>query len=213
VPSSSGGKNLFGDLSQLNQAINIGDYDVRRVMPFLDAALNNEPDTNIWQKVYVRPAESIVTTEIIPSTPYLPPSDPSRTASFKQSPWTFDTGICADTSDLRNVDSLLRTGVEDNLRIDHPERFATFFGKIPKLSDMTAVILQRCSEAEPPVFPEDVGWVDGPAGCEEALALQFLCRRIDRFLLLAAEHGFRPSKLRRCVATPNKYIPGLVSKR
>jgi hypothetical protein len=116
-------KNLFGDLSQLNQAINIGDYDVRRVMPFLAAALNNEPDTNIWQKVYVRPAESIVTTETKPSTPHLPPSDRSRTASFQQSPWTFNTGIFADTSDLGNVDSILGTGVEDSLRIDHPERF------------------------------------------------------------------------------------------
>ena len=29
----------------------------------------------------------------------------------------------ADTSDLGNVDSILWTGVEDNLRIDHPERF------------------------------------------------------------------------------------------
>jgi hypothetical protein len=97
--------------------------------------------------------------------------------------------------------------VEDNLRIDHPGVFATFFGKIPKLAEITTAVLQSCKEADQPLFQEDIGWVDRPIGCEEASVLRFLGRHIDRFLLLADEHGFRPSKHRRCITTPNKPTP------
>ncbi|KAF2824321.1 hypothetical protein CC86DRAFT_447202 [Ophiobolus disseminans] len=202
LPSSSGRKNLFSDLSRLNLAVNSGDLDVRRVIPLLAAVVN----------LYELLAESAATSDVKPSTP--PPSDPSRTASFQQTPWTFNTGSFADTSDLRrNVDPLLRTEVEDDLRIDHPGVFATFFGKIQKLGEITLAVLESCKEADPPLFQEDVGWVEWPEGCEKASVLQFLCRHIDRFLLLADERGFRPSKHRRCITTPNKPIPGSVSKR
>jgi hypothetical protein len=174
--------------------------------------LNHESDTDIWAKVYGLLAESTTTAEAKPATP--PPSDLSHTISFQQTPWTFNTGNLADTSDLRrNVDPVLRTEVEDNLNIDHPDVFVKFFGRIPKLAEMTTAVLQGCIEAETSLFQKDVGWVDWPAGCEEAPVLQFLRCLIDRFLLLAAERGFRPSKLRRCVATPNNPIPGSVSKR
>jgi len=66
---------------------------------------------------------------------------------------------------------------------------------------------------EPPLFKEDVGWLEWPEWCEEARVLQFLCRHIDQFLRFADEHGFRPLKHCCCITTPNKPIPGLVSKR
>lgn len=111
------------------------------------------------------------------------------------------------------MDPILRIEVEDDLKIDHPDIFETFFGKIPKLTEIAAAVLENCREAEPPLFQEDVGWVAWPADCEEASVLQFLRSHIDRFLLLADERGFRPSKRHRCIATPNKPIPGSVSKR
>ncbi|KAF2804372.1 serine/threonine-protein kinase Sgk2 [Mytilinidion resinicola] len=213
LPSSSGEKNLFGDLSRLNQAINIGDFDPRRVTPLLIAVINNESDDIIWHKVYDVVAESIPLTAVAkPSTP--PASDPPHTASFQQTPWTFNTGSFADTSDLRkNVDPILKSEVEDNLRIDHPDFFDTFFGQIPRLREMTTAVLRSCKDAEPPLFQEDVGWVDWPDICEETAVLQFLRRHINQLLLFADEHGFRPSKRRRCIATPNMPIPGSVSKR
>ncbi|KAI9785550.1 MAG: hypothetical protein M1839_009291 [Geoglossum umbratile] len=206
LPSNGGGKNLFSDLSRLNLSINTGDFDVGRVIPLLIAILNNESDNIIWDKVYEIVAESALTTIAKPSTP--PPSSPPRTASFQQTPWTFNTGSFADTSDLRrNVDPILKSEVEGNLMIDHPDVFKTFFGQIPQLHEMTTAVLQSCQDAEPSLFQKGVG------GCEEAAVLQFLCRHIDRFLLFADEHGFRPSKRRRCITTPNKPIPGSVSKR
>jgi hypothetical protein len=143
-------------LFRLNLAVSSGDFDVRRVIPLLAAVLNHKSDFDVWEKVHELLAESAATTDAKPSTP--PPSDPSHTASFQQTPWTFNTGSFADTSDLRrNVDPILKTEVEDNLRIDHPGVFATFFGKIPKLAEITTAVLQSCKEAEPPLFQEDVG--------------------------------------------------------
>lgn len=81
LPSSSGGKNLFGDLSRLNQAINAGEFDVQRIIPLLRTVLNNESDTVVWEKVYDIVAERAPITVTEPSTP--PPSGPPRIASFQ----------------------------------------------------------------------------------------------------------------------------------
>ncbi|OCK78451.1 hypothetical protein K432DRAFT_427264 [Lepidopterella palustris CBS 459.81] len=212
LPSSSGGKNIFGDLSRLSSAINTGDFDVGRVIPLLTAILNNASDSIIWDKVYDIVAESALSIVAKPSTP--PPSGPPRIASFQQTPWTFNTGSFADTSDLRrNVDPILKDEVEDNLKIDHPEVFDTFFGQIPRLHEITAAVLQSCKEAEPPLFQEDVGWTEWPERCEETAVLQFLRCHVDQFLRSADDHDFRPSKRRRCITTPNKPLPGSISKR
>jgi hypothetical protein len=212
LPSDSGEKNLFSDLSKLNLTINTGHFDVGRVIPLLAAALNNESDNLIWDKVYKAVTDSVLATAAKPSTP--PPSAPPHTASFQQTPWTFNTGSFADTSDMRkDVDPILKNEVEGNLRVDHPDVFTTFFGEIPRLHEMTTAVLQSCKDAEPPLFQEGVGWVDWPTGCEEAAVLRFLRRHTDQLLLSADEHDFRPAKRRRCITTPNKPVPGSVSKR
>jgi hypothetical protein len=211
LPSCNRGKNLFGDLSRLNLAINAGDFDVERVIPLLTAVFNNESDDVIWDKVYDVVAGSIPTAVAKPSTP--PPTD-LRPSSFQQTPWTFNTGSFADTSDLRkNLDPLLKGEVEDNLRVDHPDVFNTYFGGIPGLLDIATAVFKNCKDAEPPLFQDDVGWIDWPDSCEEIAVSRFLHRHINQLLLFADEHGFRPSKRRRCITTPNKPIPGSVSKR
>jgi hypothetical protein len=50
------------------------------------------------------------------------------------------------------VDPILKDEVENNLKIDYPDVFDTFFGQIPRLRKMTLAILQSCEEAEPPLF-------------------------------------------------------------
>jgi hypothetical protein len=92
-----------------------------------------------------------------PTTPLQ--SNPPFTASFQQTPWTFNTGSFADTSDLRrHVDPILKAEVEDNLTIDHPEFFDTFFGYIPQLLKMTIAVFQMCKDSEPPLYKEGTGW-------------------------------------------------------
>jgi len=57
----------------------------------------------------------------------------------------------------RNVDPILRSEVEDNLTIDHPDVLNTFFGQISQLREVTAAVLESCKNAEPPLFQEGVG--------------------------------------------------------
>ena len=111
------------------------------------------------------------------------------------------------------MDPILKNEVEGNLVIDHPDVFDTFFGQISGLREMTTAVLQSCKDAESPLFQEDTGWVEWPEGCEETTVLQFLRRHINQFLRSADAHGFRPSKRRLCITTPNKPIPGSISKR
>jgi hypothetical protein len=111
------------------------------------------------------------------------------------------------------VDPILRDEVEDNLKIDHPNVFNTFFRRIPQLREMTAAVLQSRKEAEPPLFQEDTCWMEWPEECREIAVLQLLHHHIDRFLQSAGDHGFPPSEHRRCITTPNKPIPGSISKR
>ncbi|OCL08995.1 hypothetical protein AOQ84DRAFT_363643 [Glonium stellatum] len=70
-----------------------------------------------------------------------------------------------------------------------------------------------CKYGEQPLYRESIGWVEWPEGCEESGVLRWLRRHINQFLLFANERGFRPLKRRRCITTPNKPIPGSVSKR
>ena len=212
LPSTSGGKNLFSDLSKLNLAINTGNFDAGCVIPLLQVVLRDDSDEAIWKEVYDLLTEPTFTSDVAPSTP--PPSGPPHTASFQQTPWTFTTGSFADTSDLRrNVDPILKDEVENNLTIDHPDVFDTFFGQISQLRQMTAAVWQSCKEGELSLYKEDLGWVEWPETCEEAAVLQFLRRHADQFLQSADDCGFRPAKRRCCITAPNKPIPGSVSKR
>ncbi|KAF2676778.1 hypothetical protein K458DRAFT_468226 [Lentithecium fluviatile CBS 122367] len=205
--STSGDKNLFSDLLRFLAIIGSNDFDVKRIVPLLRTVLSHDADEAVWYKVYDIVAQSVHKRGDEPSTP--PPSEPTRTASFQQTPWTFNTGSFVDTSDLRrNVDPILKDDVEDNLKINHPDVFDTFFGQIPGLREMMSAILQSCKEAEPPLFQEGVGWVEWPERCDETAVLQFLRRHVDQFQQSANDHGFRPSKRRRCITTPNKPIPG-----
>ncbi|OCK94649.1 uncharacterized protein K441DRAFT_559505, partial [Cenococcum geophilum 1.58] len=54
----------------------------------------------------------------------------------------FNTGSFINISDLRrNVDPILKNEVEDNLIIDYPDVFNTFFRQIPRLYKMTTAVL------------------------------------------------------------------------
>ncbi|KAF2452571.1 hypothetical protein BDY21DRAFT_382745 [Lineolata rhizophorae] len=202
--STSGGKNLFGDLLRFPTIIGSDEFDLKRSIPLLRTVLDNNVDELVWKEVYNIVAQSALTARGEPSTPPL----------SEQTPWTFNTGSFAHTSDIReNIDPMLKDEVGDDLKVDHPDVFDAFFGQIPGLHEMTVAVLQSCIEAELPLFQEDVGWIEWPGRCEETAVLHFLRRHVDQFLRFADIHGFRPSKGHRCIATPNTPIPGSVSKR
>ncbi|PVH98627.1 hypothetical protein DM02DRAFT_530741, partial [Periconia macrospinosa] len=79
LPSKSNNVNLFGDLLELNSAVNSGNFDIERIIPLLRAVLNNEPDEVIWNNVYAAVAASTAFIAAKPTTP--PLSAPSLAAS------------------------------------------------------------------------------------------------------------------------------------
>ena len=120
-------------------------------------------------------------------------SNPPFTASFRQTPWTFNTGSFADTSDLRrHVDPIFKAEVEDNLIIDRPEFVDTFFGHIPRLLKMATSVFQMCKDAEPPLYMDGSGWTEWSEGYEELRVLGWLSRHIEEFLTFVSEKCFRP---------------------
>ncbi|KAF2676852.1 hypothetical protein K458DRAFT_351208 [Lentithecium fluviatile CBS 122367] len=52
LPSSCDGKNLFGDLARLTQAINSDDFPVSLIIPLLKSVLDNDDEEIIWAKAY-----------------------------------------------------------------------------------------------------------------------------------------------------------------
>ncbi len=204
LKSRSGPGTLLRDLSSLVSQIDSDEFNLRSIIPLFERIDSHASDIEICNTLFALIAR--------PTTPLQ--SNPPFTTSFQQTPWTFNTGSFADTSDLRrHVDPILKAEVENNLIIDHPEFFDTFFGQVPGLLEIATAVFQMCKDSEPPLYREGTGWAEWPEGCEESKVLGWLSRHIEQLLLFASERGFRPSKRRRCITTPNKPIPGSVSKR
>ncbi|GKU12502.1 unnamed protein product, partial [Fusarium langsethiae] len=95
--SSGSGKNLLSDLSRLNAAVNLDDFDLHRIKPLLRLTLADKPDDAlIWNLVYDAVTEST------------PP--PRVTASsLQQTPWLRNTSSFANSSEHRKyVDDVLK---------------------------------------------------------------------------------------------------------
>lgn len=73
LPSQSANTKIFGNLSNLNSAVNSNNFDFERIKSFMSAVLNNDPDEFIWNKVY--DAVKVVTIVLKPiPQPTTPPT-------------------------------------------------------------------------------------------------------------------------------------------
>jgi hypothetical protein len=52
LPSSSDGRNLFSDLSQLGQALNSGNVQISKLIPLVKTVLGKGDDETVWAQVY-----------------------------------------------------------------------------------------------------------------------------------------------------------------
>ncbi|KAF2452295.1 hypothetical protein BDY21DRAFT_174837 [Lineolata rhizophorae] len=81
-------------------------------------------------------------------------------AASQQTPWTFNTGSAVDSSDQRlDVDSKLRTEIENNIIIDRPMLFDTFFGQRSQVPvpGIAAAVFDKCMTREPPLYTASDG--------------------------------------------------------
>ncbi|XP_044714425.1 uncharacterized protein HRG_12023 [Hirsutella rhossiliensis] len=99
--STGDGKTLFGDLLQLNSAVNSGEFDFDRIKPLVKSALADIPDDIlIWIHVYRAVTEST------------PPPRPIS-SSIQQTPWSQNTSGFVNSSEFRqNVDPILKLELE-----------------------------------------------------------------------------------------------------
>ena len=91
--SNTGNKNLFGDLSRLNSAVNSDDFDIERVIPLLKAVINNESDDIIWDKAYA------AVTEFTPQAHWS-----NATSSIVNSSAAFDTPSRSSSASQRGIE-------------------------------------------------------------------------------------------------------------
>jgi len=107
------------DLFKLGSQIDSGEFQVQSILPLLETVQSGASDQEIYRALFTLVAR-----------PFTPHTTSSFPPSFQQTPWSFNTGSFADTSDLRkNVDPILKSEVEDNLIVDHPDFFDTFLGR------------------------------------------------------------------------------------
>lgn len=125
-----------------------------------------------------------------PTTP--PPSHPSFTSSFQQTPWSFNTGGFEDTSEYRkHVDDPLREELLPSLRIDIPNFFDAVFGQVPQLEGLAETNFRLCQEEDTPLYNEGSGWSQWPSKAEEKAVLGWLQELMDHLTAWVRKHSTR----------------------
>ncbi|ELR04271.1 hypothetical protein GMDG_06671 [Pseudogymnoascus destructans 20631-21] len=197
LPSNIGNKNLFGDLSRLNSAVNSDDFDIERVTPLLKAVINNESDDIIWGKAYA------AVTEFTP---------PPRPLPFlNQTPWSNATSSIVNSSEHRKyVDDVLKDELGSSLYIGVPGFYDAFFRHVEELDSISEAVFEQCQEGGEPIFSDGGGWRDWPNEAKEPEVLKWFAEKIDQFLGFATDHRNVP---RRLLAQPNQPLEGSTAER
>lgn len=129
--SSGNGRNLFGDLSRLNSAVNSNEFDPDRIKTLLYTALVDHPDDVIWGRVYEAVTEST------------PPPRPIA-SSLQQTPWLRNTGSFANSSEHRQyIDHVLREEL-GSLYAGLGDFHETYFGSVPHLAAISKTFFDDC---------------------------------------------------------------------
>ncbi|KAJ6279021.1 hypothetical protein J3E71DRAFT_368428 [Bipolaris maydis] len=198
LPSKTGGKHLFSNLSKLHSAISSDDFDLERIRPLWNAVLKNESDDVIW-----RQAEIAVTE----STP------PPRPLSFQQTPLSINTGSFANSTEHRkHVDDVLKEEL-GHLYVGIPGFAEAFFGDVPGLRAAAQAVFNKCKEGESPLFRAESGWEGWPEGAKEKDVLSWFALLTDRLLDLAEGHRPASRIRRRPLAQPYQPLQGSTADR
>ena len=114
------------------------------MIPLLRAALNDEPDDIIWDKVYDAATEST------------PPSRPP--SSILRTPWLRNTSSFVNSTEHRKyVDDVLKEELGP-MYVGIPGFFGAFFGEVVGLQTAAQAVSKRCCEGANPLYQEDSGW-------------------------------------------------------
>jgi hypothetical protein len=80
--------------------------------------------------------------------PTTTPSQSVSVLSVQQTLWSLNTGSFANTSEWwRNIDSILKDELDENLNIDYPDFFNMFLDGISKLDEKTSAVFAMCKKS------------------------------------------------------------------
>ena len=199
LPSKTGSRNLFGDLSKLNSTISSDDFNIERIRPLWNAVIKKEPDNVIWSQ-----AETAVTE----STP-----SPRPLASFQQTPWLRSTGSFANSTEHRRyVDDVLKEEL-GHMYVGVPGFFDAFFGEVANLGPAAQAVFDKCKEGGTTLYQEESGWQGWPEGAREGEVLSWFAPLTEQLLGFAEEHWPGPRVRRRTVARPHQPLQGSTADR
>ncbi|KAF1346338.1 hypothetical protein EJ07DRAFT_169927 [Lizonia empirigonia] len=199
LPSKTGGRYLFSDLSKLNSAVSSDDFDLEQIRPLWNAVLKNESDHIIWSQAEIAVTEST------------PP--PRPTSSILQTPWLRSTGSFANSTEHRKyVDDVLKEEL-GSMHVGIPGFFEAFFGEVTDLQPAAHAVFERCKTGDNPLYREESGWQGWPEGAKERDVLAWFAEVTGQFSDLAAEHQPASKARRRLLAQPHQPLQGSTADR
>ena len=204
--SKTGNRNVASDLLGVRERVHKGDFNYEHYRALSRLAIRKASDFDIWNAVL-----NLIST-LSRITP--PPSRPSFTSSYKQTPWSFNTGSFADTSEHRNqVDDALKEELLPSLRLDIPDLVHAVFGQVPRLDELAEEVFDTCREGDAPLYIHGSGWTKWPPSAKEELVLEWLQSLMARFMVWVHERGLHPAYCRWIYQGPGVYLDGSTAKR
>jgi len=133
---------------------------------------------------------------------------------FQQTPWSFNTGSFAATSEHRNqVDDALKEELLPSLRIDISDFVHAVFGLVPRLDELAKNVFDICQEGDAPLYTIGSGWAKWPPSANEELVLEWLQGLTNQFAAWTTECSERFAARRQIYQGPGVYLDGSAVKR
>ncbi|KAI0516702.1 serine/threonine-protein kinase Sgk2 [Xylaria bambusicola] len=139
-----------------------------------------------------------------------PPPRPIA-SSIQQTPWLYNTGSFANSSEYRqDVDRVLKLELGP-LYVGVPRFRETFFGAVADLQAASELFFKKCMEGNNPCFRG--GWTGWPKDANQDDVLCWFAELSEELAAFAEDHKSTPTHRRRPLAQPNKPIKGSTAER
>ena len=203
--SKTGNGNIRSELSTLVVRVQSGDFNYEHYRELSQLVIKKAPDVDIWNHVF----ELITRTKPAPQPATPPPPLLPFSSSFEQTPWSYSTGMFADTSEYRNnVDAALKEELLPNLRLDIPDFHRVLFRQVPQLEELANEVFKKCQGGENSLYQISTGWTKWPESAKEDLVLEWLQDLTKRLVVWLNDLGSHPSSRRQVYQGPTVYLNG-----